>query len=166
MKIAAAILLFLTSFGLSAQKIYTWKDEFGTTHFTTTPPPEQGVEEAELGEAAASGLGGTTVNNPMLSTGNSNNTSATAGNELTYSEKQEIQRLENRSQRQGIPSNLKRFYTREIKRIEEGRSRSLSDEKKALRQKHLNLLLREFNSEEDISASIKIIDDLYSKKSR
>ncbi len=163
MKITISILLLLASFSVSAQKIYTWKDEFGTTHFTTTPPPGQSVEEAALGKEAASGLGGT-ASDPTLFLENQT-TSTSGGGELSYSEKQEIQRLENRAQRQGIPSNLKSFYAREIARIEEGRSRFLSDEKKALREKHLNFLIREFNSEEEITESIKVVDSLY-KKSR
>lgn len=163
MKIAISISLLLIFFMASAQKIYTWKDEFGTTHFTTTPPPGQSVEEAELGKAAASGLGGTASDPTLFSEKQTTSTSGNSG--LSYSEKQEIQRLENRAQRQGIPSNLKNFYAREIARIEEGRSRFLSDEKKALREKHLNLLIREFNKEEEITESIKIIDNLY-KKSR
>lgn len=164
-KVILGLLALLLSFNILAQKIYTWQDEFGTTHFTSTPPPGQSVEEAELGKEAASGLGGT-PSDPNLFLDNNNTTpNVSSGSSLRYSEKQEIQRLENRSQRQDIPNSLKRFYAREIDRIEEGRTRFLSDEKKALREKHLNFLIREFNKEEEIAGSIKIIDGLY-KKSR
>ena len=42
------LLILLISFGVSAQKVYKWVDENGTTHYTTTPPENQQAETLAL----------------------------------------------------------------------------------------------------------------------
>lgn len=156
------LVLFLLISNVSFAKVYHWVDEQGFSHYSTTPPPKQQTKEYEMKQPDTKGLGGnvgTTTTAPNI-----NQKAPKIEDQehvLSYGEKLEIEKLEDRLMRSNITSSLKKFYNKEIQRIQDGDLNELTSAQKSYREKQMKYLAREFLDDDEIKYSIKSIENLY-----